>query len=49
MEYNGRQVKLNTSCDTRALHESPVLSISLEAHHKAQSSEIFLSFLFKNL
>ena len=35
--------------DTRALHGSPVLSIPLEAHHKAQSSEIFLSFLVKSL
>ena len=38
-----------TSCDTRALHGSPVLSIRLEAHHKAQSSENFLTFLVKNL
>ena len=38
-----------TSCDTRALHVSPVLSIPLQAHHKAQSSENFLSFLVKNL
>ena len=42
-------VLYDTSCDTRALHGSPILSIPLEAHHKAQSSEIFLSFLVKNL
>ena len=38
-----------TSCDTRALHGSPVLSIPLEAHHKDQASEMFLSFLVKKL
>ena len=36
-------------CDTRALHGSPVLSIPLEAHHKAKSSKTFLIFLAKNL
>ena len=42
------EIIYKTSCDTRALHGLPVLSIPLEAHHKAQSSEIFLSFLVKN-
>ena len=47
--YTNEIVYEITSCDTRALHGSPVLSFPLEAHHKAQSSEIFLSFFVKNL